>query len=303
MRDWLSYFLLSTTVRFLGILPAPVTVTICKSIAYLWYVFDRSHHAKILTDIDRTPLSSCSSKQKRKIVRDFYLHLGVSFAEFCKLRRWPADRIIACVDFEDGAELLNVVKEGRGALMIAAHFGNWELTGLSLPLLGVPTAAVARPLDNKRIDGFLVASRTRFGQRILTKFNVMLEIIRNLKAGYCIGVLIDQDAEKDSVFVPFLGEIAGTSTVQAKLAVRYNLPVFCVVAHRIAPFKHKINVIGPIKYPTEGDDAVTKTCEVFNNVLSQVVLEHPEQWLWLHHRWRTADKRGLTAQSKKKDMA
>ncbi|GAB4163274.1 MAG: hypothetical protein Kow00107_10230 [Planctomycetota bacterium] len=294
MSSRLEFYIMSGLLCFLGLIPKDLSVFAARTLARIWFLIDGKHRRKILRDIDRTPLRELDAKRKEAIAKGVYLHLGTMLAEVSKFRKWSADKVSSCIAFTGGEALLDAVSKGKGALLITAHLGNWELAGMALPLKGVPISSVARPIRNTLLDETLNRLRTRFGQRIMVKFNVMLEIIRELKDGRCVGMLIDQDAERDCFFVPFLGEIAGTVSVPAKLAVKYKLPVFCVTSYRIAPFSHRYRITGPINFPTEGDDAVRITTEVFNNELSEAIMEHPEQWLWLHHRWRGADKKGLT---------
>ncbi len=293
MRPGTECALLKAVLWALGVLPAPVSVLVGKGLALVWYLLDGRHRRKILADIERTPLASLPLREKKRMVRRMYLHYGVMLAELAKFRRWPAERVKACIDFAEGEKLREAAQESN-VLVVSAHFGNWELTGMCLPLYGVKMAVVARPLKNPCLDDLLNSIRTRFGQKTMKKFNVMREIIKSMREGYSIGVLIDQDAERDCVYVPFLGETAATLTVPAKLAVKYGMPIFCVVSYRERPFRHRYRIIGPIECPREGDDAVEKACRAFNDAISQVILEHPEQWMWLHHRWRGADKKGLT---------
>ncbi|MFA4985770.1 MAG: lysophospholipid acyltransferase family protein [Candidatus Brocadiia bacterium] len=295
MRGRIVPGLLSFLLFVLSLMPKGMCVAVCKGMAGLWYAMDRKHRRKVLFDIDRTPLAKLSAKEKVKICRGMYRHLGIMLAEISKFRSWPAERVKECLHVPDVERLRQVAGQG-GCIFITAHFGNWELSGMAAPLHGIPLAALARPLKDSSIDAMLNRGRERFGQKILVKFNAMLEVVRALRSGYNMGLLIDQDAERECIFVPFLGENAGTLIVPAKLACRLGVPVYCMMAHRVAPFKHEVKVIGPLTLPT-GDDAVRETAIMFNEVIGAEIMEHPEQWLWLHHRWKTADRRGLTSAS------
>ena len=297
MKAYAEYVLLRFFLFIAGILPPTCAVVLGRAFASVWFALDRKHRRKALFDIDRSPLSKLTIAQKKKLVRDVYRHYGTMFGEFAKFRRWDFERISKCVD-DSELEKLRGQENPNGCLFISAHLGNWELTGLTLPPFGVDVWSVASPLKNPHIDRLLNKSRVRFGQHIMEKFNVMLEIVRHLKQGRNVAVIIDQDSEKDALFVPFLGETAATLTVHAKLALKYELPVYCVVTQRNKPFRHRFRIIGPVDYPKEGEDALEKTVRKFNDVLSEVILEKPEQWMWFHHRWRTADKKGHTSAAK-----
>ncbi|MDZ7816358.1 MAG: lysophospholipid acyltransferase family protein [Planctomycetota bacterium] len=293
MKAYAEYLLLRCILFLAGLLPASCAVAFGRTLAAVWFAFDAKHRRKILFDIERTPLAKRSEAEKRELVRGVYRHFGTMFGELAKFRRWDFERISKCID-DTELDKLRGREHPNGCMIISAHLGNWELTGMTLPLFGVDVWSVARPLKNKYIDRLLNESRVQFGQHIMEKFNVMLEIVRHLKKGRTVAVVIDQDAEKDAIFVPFLGETAGTLTIHAKLALKYDLPVYCVVTHRLRPFRHRFRVVGPVDYPSEGDDALERTVRKFNDVLSEVISECPEQWMWFHHRWRTADKKGLT---------
>jgi KDO2-lipid IV(A) lauroyltransferase len=177
----------------------------------------------------------------------------------------------------------------RPLLIVTGHFGNWEMAGYAIGMFGFRTYAVARRLDNPYLDKFFASFRSGTGQTILDK-NADYERIQNvLKEGGAIAMVADQDAGPRGMFVDFFGRPASTFKSIALLALEYNAVMVVVGVPKVAePMRYQVvseDVILPEDY-ADRPDAVKEITQRFTSALERQVRQAPEQYFWLHRRWK-----------------
>ncbi|MEM7229330.1 MAG: lysophospholipid acyltransferase family protein [Planctomycetota bacterium] len=179
------------------------------------------------------------------------------------------------------------------ALFITGHCGNWELLGYSLAVLGYPIAAVARPLDNPKLNDWLMGVREATGLRIITKFGATTELEETLDRGGQIGFIADQNAGDQGMFVPFFGRLASSYKSIGLLAMRYEVPVIAGFARRVdQTFRYELSchdVITPEDWADQPDPLYYITAR-YNRAIESMIRSAPEQYLWLHRRWKSRPK-------------
>jgi KDO2-lipid IV(A) lauroyltransferase len=173
--------------------------------------------------------------------------------------------------------------------MVTGHFGNWELGGHCLGLLGFTTHAIARPLDNPYLDRYFRALRQRAGQQVLNKNGDFDRIQAVLHRGGALATLGDQDAGPKGLFVDFFGRPASTHKAVALLALERDVPMVVIGVPRLGePLRYRVEV-GDVILPEEyagRPDAVRAITQRFTAALERLVRRHPEQYFWLHRRWK-----------------
>ena len=183
------------------------------------------------------------------------------------------------------------IDEGRGRIIVGGHLGNWELQAFAYPILYEPLTFLAREMDNPMIDKMIERIRTRLGNRQIDKSNSASTIIRTLRGGGAVGMLADVNSHpKEGVFVPFFGIPACTASGVAMLAIRTNaiiVPAFAVWDDEAA--KYRIVYDNIIEPPNTGDrDAdVVETTARYTAAIERVIRRYPDQWIWIHRRWKT----------------
>lgn len=206
----------------------------------------------------------------------------VAFAKFPRIRKQNIDQWIRC---EGGEHFAEALSRGRGVLFATAHLGNWELSAFAHALITGPMNVVVRPLDNPLIDAFVERRRELSGNRVIGKGDFARAILKALAANEAVGILIDQNASLDSgVFVDFFGVPACAGSGFAKIAARSGaavIPGFALWSE--AEQRYVLRFYPPV--PITGD-AVLDT-QTLHARLEQVIRDHPDQWLWLHRRWKT----------------
>jgi KDO2-lipid IV(A) lauroyltransferase len=226
----------------------------------------------------------------RDLVRRVYGHLGVTAAEVVLLPHLLRRRPLRDFCQLEGAEHLHrALERGNGAMVITAHIGNWEFNGLALADLAGSALSVARALDNPLLDRYIRRVRESLGQRIVDREGALRPVVKQLHQNGVVGMLIDQNLREGGVFVDFLGRKASTVPAPAQLALKYDVPVLPAYGYRPGRecfFVCRIDP--PFELIRTGDleaDVVANTAQ-FTRRIEQYVRAHPEQWLWLHRRWR-----------------
>ena len=257
--------------------------------AWLIYHVDKRHR-KVADENLRHAFPELEAAERDQRVRAVYLHFCTLLIEIVHLPRqlhpcnWRRYLDLAC-----GRKLVAALLSGRPLLLVTGHFGNWEMGGYVLGLLGFRTHAVARVLDNPYLDDFLRAFRERTGQRVLAKRGDFDQIESILANHGVLGTLADQDAGAKGQFVEFFNRPASTHRAVALLALEHKVPMLVLGTPKVGePMRHAIiveDVILPEEYDTR-PDAMKAITQRFTSALERLVRAYPEQYFWLHRRWK-----------------
>ena len=236
-------------------------------------------------------LPDLTPSQRRMITKGVFLNLGrllAEFAQFPKLNRKNIEQVVVYDGYENFAES---ERRGKGTLYLTAHFGCWELSPFAHAVYGHPLKFVVRPIDNPFIDRVINSFRTLSGNQIIEKKEALREIVKALRKNEAVGILIDQNVTSESgVFVPFFNTLACTTTSIATIALRTGatvLPGVLIWDDKLR--KHRLHFEPPVVLIETGDlqvDIEVNT-KLFNQVLEGLVRKYPDQWLWVHRRWKT----------------
>ncbi len=225
---------------------------------------------------------------RREVVKKLYCNLSLSVMEFLILTKNPkaVSKWITKVEGEEHLE--NLSKSGRGAVLLTAHMGNWELLAAWLAYKGYPLVAGVRDPNDVHVSKLLACYRKALGVETIPKKSLLLKGAKLLKQGKFIGILADQDGGADGIMVSFMGKVASTVGGPAALSLLTKAPVVPIVSYRIASYEHEILVLPPIEplYELPREEAIGEMTIKFNDILEGFIRRSPEQWLWLHRRWR-----------------
>lgn len=189
--------------------------------------------------------------------------------------------------------LIDLVLRGQPAIFITGHSGNWEVLGSVMASIGYPLVALARPIDNPLINDWLLGIREAQGTKVITKWGATPILQDTLRSGGRLGFIADQNAGDDGLFVPFFGRLASNYKSIGLLAMRYNVPI--VVGHAIRLGSHfqyevaMVDLIQPDDWADQPDPLFYVTAR-YNRAMEQSVCAAPEQYLWLHRRWKSRPK-------------
>lgn len=231
-----------------------------------------------------------SAEEITLLCRLSFQHLGMTAVETCAFFFVPLDRLRSLVRVEGMDHLRSAMARGRGALLLTAHFGNWELLATSHILTGYPLSVVVRPLDHPLLNRLVARLRARSGAEMIEKRRALPSVLAALGRGRMVGILLDQNSSRrEGVFVPFFGVLASTSKSLALLALKTGAPVVPVFIHREPDGHHRVVVSPELPMASTGDrerDFITATA-AFTRAIEEAVRRRPEQWFWAHRRWKT----------------
>ncbi len=232
-----------------------------------------------------------SASERDRILRASYDSLGRQFAEFCRLPAATPESLREIIQYDPLGEkrLAEVRRAGRGILFVTAHLGAWELLPFSESAFGNPISFIVRQIENPKIDRWVHAVRTRFGNVAIHKKDAGLACMRILRKGGTLGLLTDLNClPQEGVFVPFFGKLACTTQAAAALALPTDAIVFPVYATwdpgRRVYFFHGGPEIEMIRTGDHEKDLAVNTARIAS-AIERAIREYPEQWLWIHDRW------------------
>lgn len=228
---------------------------------------------------------------QEKILRSVYRSLGYLLAEFCQMPRYTPKSASGFIRYEGLENYLLARERGKGVLVLTGHLGAWELSSFYHSLMGMPMGMVIRRLDNPLVDAFVNRIRCQHGNRVIHKDDFARGLIASMRAGETVGILMDTNmTPPQGVFVPFFGVPACTASGMARIAAKTGaavVPGFLLweaeEQRYVLRFGEELEVIDT------GDsesDAVANTAS-FTAEIERYIRQYPEQWLWMHRRWKT----------------
>jgi KDO2-lipid IV(A) lauroyltransferase len=294
--DYLVYLAVRMCVCLVQALPFGVSHDLVDALAWIAYHVDRRHRKVAEENLRHAFPDRLSARQIDRLVRRTYRHFCGVFLEIIHLTRhvnpynWKHS-----LKLPRKAKLVEWLLSDRPLLIVTGHFGNWEMAGYGLGLVGFTGHAVARPLDNPYLDDYLRRFRESTGQKLLAKHGDFAKMQSILDSAGVIATLADQDAGARGVFVDFFGRPASTHKAIALLALEHQVPMVVVGARKIKePMIYELLIedyILPEDY-RDRPDAVVALTQRFTSALERIVRKAPEQYFWLHRRWKHQPARG-----------
>jgi KDO2-lipid IV(A) lauroyltransferase len=232
-----------------------------------------------------------NERERERILRGCFKNLGRLLGEFSQFPRATPESLRRIVECEGLENLQAAQALGRGVILFTGHLGAWELSSFALSAFGYPISFLVRRIDNPLIERLIEKTRTRFGSRSIDKRAAMRPMLRTLRAGGTLGILVDLNTQPhEGIFVDFFGIPASTTSGVAALALRTGaavLPVFVPWDEKHRRFV--LHVDPPLAVAPTGDEKedIRQLTSLFTSVVESYVRRFPEQWLWIHKRWNT----------------
>ncbi len=230
-----------------------------------------------------------SQEARHEIGRQSYVHFAWNLIDNARSQRWSNEEVPKHIRFDGVEHLRAALAEGRGALLLVPHMGNFELGAMALPLLGFEVSAVARPMRNPRIWRQVSQQRTRTGGALIQQRQAAPQILRALRQGRVVVLLNDQYVRGTrEVFVPFFGVRCSTAAGIALFALRTGAPVLPTYMLRDAPDHHASTICPPLNIARSGDSRrdVEEATSAYNRAYEDIIRRHPEHYMWATRRYR-----------------
>jgi Kdo2-lipid IVA lauroyltransferase/acyltransferase len=275
--------------RTIARLPRRWALAVGRGLGTLWGELDRRHVGIAAANLGRS-FPHWDEARAWRTARAVYRHFGAAMIDLLWLDAHPREEVMALVEVEGREHVEAAMAAGRGALLVTAHIGNWELHGLSHGWLFGAIGVIARRLDNPALDERLCALRARGGNTVILKQKALATVLRFLREGRGVAVLIDQNVqEKDGIFVEYFGRPAATTTVAAALALKTGCALVPTHTLLLPDGRYRLVYDPPVAYTPTGDRRadVAALTQALTRSIEAWVRETPEQWLWLHRRWKT----------------
>ncbi|HEY1807550.1 MAG TPA: lysophospholipid acyltransferase family protein [Acidobacteriaceae bacterium] len=290
MREALEFAFAWTLLKGVGALPRSLARRVGAALGLIaWWILPRLRR----TGLRNLELAfpSMSRQERVQVLRRLYRHLGWHLAEFCRMPGYTRENTRELLRYEGLQHYLAARSRGKGVLIVTGHLGAWELSSFWHSLMGYPMAMVIRRLDNPRVDRLVNDIRCLHGNRVLHKDNFARGLLSAMRQGESVGILMDTNmTPPQGVFVPFFGTEACTASGLARVALRTGaavLPGFLV--WEAAEERYVLHFGEEIPLLRTGDDerdTVENTAR-FTAVIEAFVRRYPDQWLWVHRRWKT----------------
>lgn len=237
-----------------------------------------THLTLVFSEKDRTWL--------HRTARNCFVHLGKGLLEVMLM---TPSRLEKVIEFQGDESLRTAIGIGKGVIYVTGHIGNWELMGHAVAAR-YNLSVIAVPIEPEQVNDMIVGLRAGMGVRTIlrTRPGASRELVRVFKENRIMGILIDQDTDVESAFVDFMGRPAWTPTAAASMALKFGAPVIFGYIQRNGDNRHTIIVEGPLKLVHTGDhgkDVIANTA-MLTKKIEDAIRKNPEQWVWMHRRWR-----------------
>ncbi len=295
-----EYLALRTWAAIIGCFPVDTNLRTARLMGRIWWLLMRRHRDRAMDNLRPALGDTYTDAQLRNIARRSFAH----FAQLYLVELVMSPRIITEWSWSRHVELdtlgpaLRELLRDRGLIMLTGHFGNYELLGYTICRLGVPITAIMRPPDNPLINRYLVAAREAGGLSLLYKKGVTAVAGDVIDRGGALCFIADQDAGRKGMFVDFFHRKASTYKSIGLLAMQKRVPVVVGYATRVRRGFHYRMAVERIIWPHEWDhqdDPLRWITQTFSSALEAAIRRWPEQYLWMHRRWKHRPKEELRA--------
>ena len=293
MREKIEYFIVKSFLALAKVMPISMLYACIKAITLIFYHLDSRRRTVTINNL----ISAFPDKSTQEILilsKEVYMELSKTITEILIMvtDKLDIDDMVNNIE-EATATLDNIIKRNKkGVIVVTAHFSNWELAAHFLAKHGLPMLAIGRQGNNKLIDrNITVPFRNKYGNHATTKDHAMIAMVKTLKKGNTVGLLIDQKSGKlNSTKVDFFGSLAETTLSVAILKSKLNPEVIPIFIAREANGKYKIIINNPIDYMAEEieekEEKLTAMTAKYSDAIEEVIRQYPAQWFWMHNRWR-----------------
>jgi KDO2-lipid IV(A) lauroyltransferase len=290
MREGLEYVFAWLLLRLFGVLPRPVARHAGAAVGALaWHVLPRLRR----TGMRNLELAypGMPREERERLLRHLYRYLGWQLAEFCQMPRYTRENTSTRMRYEGLEHYLAARDRGKGVLIVTAHLGAWEISSFWHSLMGYPMTMVIRRLDNPLVDRMVNGIRCLHGNHVVHKDDFARGLLAAMRRGETVGILMDTNmTPPQGIFVPFFGVPACTASGLARVALRTGaavLPGFMV--WEPGEKKYVLRFGGEIPPAETGDDDrdIVESTARFTEAIEAAIRRHPDQWLWVHRRWKT----------------
>ena len=258
-----------------------------RRLGSLAYALVRRHRSTALAEMARCfPAEQPAALRER--LRRVYQHIGMNYVEVFRWTGGKEDEVSSRIRIEGVEHLEHALRLGKGVLVLTAHTGNWDLCALWMARR-YPLAIISKNIRNQGLNRFWMDSRENSGLSIVPARRSYRTCLRVLQQGGLLGFVLDQNTQrKDGEFVEFFGKPACTTLGLAFLAAHTGAPVLPIFIHRMDDGTHRVRMLPCLNPPVDRETpTLIEATQAYTRIIEDVIREYPDQWIWMHRRWRT----------------
>lgn len=281
---------LKTAAATARALPEKSAYELGRSLGVLGYHLAGFRRDVAADNLRRAFADNLPPSEIKKITRKVFENIGRTAIEVFRFPTLCQDELLRKVDCDNPGMFAEAQAGGKGAILLSAHFGNWEMFAAWIAALGYPIDVVVKPQRNHTADEFYNNLRRSTGVGIIPTQKASRQIIVSLKKNRMVAILADQYAGHDGVPVEFFGRQTATHRGPAAIALKLGCPIYHGVFVRQPDNRHRAICRGPLEFTPSGntDDDIMALTQAYTRKLEEYIRRHPEQWLWTHRRWKDA---------------
>jgi Kdo2-lipid IVA lauroyltransferase/acyltransferase len=290
MRQRLEYAAAWPFIKILGALPQPLARAFGVGLAqvvYLLHVRLRQVGIRNLAMV----FPEKSEAERARILRAEFTSLGRQLAEVCRFPKYARDNVEQVVVYDGLENYLQAHARGKGVLFLTAHFGGWELSAFTHSLHGHWIHVVVRAMDNVYLDRLIRNYRSMHGNKVVEKDDFVRGLLAAMKAGEVVGILMDTNmTPPQGIFVDFFGIPACTASGLARIALRTDaavVPTFTIWDKDLKKYRLRFDPAVDLVRTGDLEADIQANTQRFTSIIEDYVRKYPEQWLWVHRRWKT----------------
>lgn len=280
--------LIKALIISLGYVPRKFAVLLAKLAGWIWFVVDERHRKVALDNLNHAFGHEKSRSEIKELAQRVFHQCAMLLFEIGWSFRVSGDDFLRHCNVEGLSHVKAALEKGKGVIVFSAHTGNWEFVPVPIALAGLPQNVIYRPLDFRPADRVIYEYRTRFGARMTPKRNSMRSVLKSLENNECVGMLLDQDAGLTAgVFADFFGRPACTNKGLALLALKTGAAVIPAFTARVgSTFLIEYQEEIPLINTGDKEKDIEANTQQYNKKIEAFVRRYPEQWLWIHRRWK-----------------
>lgn len=289
-------------VKTISIMPLPMVRGVGVVVGFFFGNVLRHHRSDAFEALKRS-LPGLTARECRRTINTMYRLQGVNFMEFFWYSMQGLDTFRDAVEFENEEYVAEALAHEKGILALAAHFSIYELMPMATVAMGHKVSIIVKPIKTKSVDEVLTKIRTHEGLTYLPRDNSYRDCLKALRRKEVVAMVIDQNMTRDSgIFVDFFGKPACTSPGLAYLAAQSKAPVVPVFIHRKDDGTYVLKIQKPILPPVDrSPEAIQAATQLYTKVIEDEVRKHPEQWIWMHRRWKTTRPDEISEEARVKE--
>ena len=290
MKERLQFALVWLLLKLAGVLPRPLARAMTAGIVRVLFAFLPKLRQTALFNL-RLAFPDWPEEHRRALIRGMTRSLGWMAAEFARFPRYTKENISDTIVLDGHENFLAGLQRGKGVLFLTGHIGAWEFSSFAHALYGYPLHYMARPLDHPLVDALVNRYRGLSGNQPIFKNESARAMLKILKEGGTVGILADQNTMRDEgAFVDFFGAPACTTTGIARVALHTGaavVPGYAVWDEQLRKYRLRFEPPLELIRTSDTEHDVAANTQLFTRVLEEIIRKYPEQWVWIHARWKT----------------